>query len=84
MSAFGIGSIMFVVFALIGLILLGVGIFFVVKNVKWKKQKDLQGVNSTINIVGIVIFGFVIFFGAMWFFGFGIGAIVFGVLESTM
>ena len=83
MSGFGIGSIMFVVCALIGLILLVVGIIFVIKNIKWKKEKELQGVNSTINIVAIVLFSFMILFGAIWFLCFGAGSIVFGVLESS-
>ena len=56
MSGFGIGSIMFGVFALLGLIFLVVGIIFVVKNIKWKKEKDLQGISSTMNIVAIVLF----------------------------
>lgn len=84
MEAFGIGSILFVVCALTGLALLVVGITFVVKNVKWKKEKDLQGINSSINIVAIILFCMMILFGAIWFFVFGIGAIVFGVLGSSL
>ena len=84
MSGFGIGSIMFVVLALLGLVFLVVGIIFVVKNIKWKKEKDLQGISSTMNIVAIVLFSIMIFFGAIWLFCFGAGAIVFGVLEGTM
>ena len=84
MEAFGIGSILFVVCALIGLALLVVGITFVVKNVKWKKEKDLQGINSSINIVAIILFCMMILFGAIWFFVFGIGAIDFGVLGSSL
>ncbi len=71
------GSILFLACAIIGLILLVVGIVFVVKNLKWKKEKDAQGINSTINIVAMVLFGLMIFFGLMWFLCFGIGSLIF-------
>lgn len=80
MEAFGIGSIMFLVFAIIGLILLVVGILFLTKNLKWKKEKEQRGEKATINIVAMVLFGCMIFFGAIWFILFGIGAIAFGLL----
>ena len=83
MAGFRVGVIMFLFFAIVGLILLGTGIFFVVKNVKWKSEKDKQGISTTSNIIGIVIFSFMIFFGAIWFFGFGIGAVVFGLLGGS-
>ncbi len=77
MAAASIGSGLFLVFAIIGLILLIVGIIFVVKNLKWKKEKDAQGISSTINLIAIILFSFMIFFGLMWFVCFGIGSLVF-------
>lgn len=71
------GSILFLACAIMGLILLIVGIIFLVKNIKWKKEKDAQGIKSTINIVGVVLFGIMIFFGLMWLICFGAGAIAF-------
>ena len=84
MSGFGIGSILFIVFALIGLALVAVGIIFLIKNIKWKKQKEEQGLSTTSNIVAMVLFGILIFFGAIWLFCFGAGAVVFGVLGSSL
>lgn len=83
MEAFGVGSILFLVFAVVGLIVFCVGIFFLVKNIKWKKEKDLQGINATSNIIGIVVFSFVIFFGAAWLLCFGAAAAAFGVLSGS-
>lgn len=83
MSAFGVGSVVFVVFALIGLALLTVGIIFLIKNIKWKNEKEQQGLKSTSNIIGIVGFSFMIFFGVIWLLCFGAGAVVFGVIGST-
>lgn len=77
MAAGSIASGLFLAFAIIGLILLIVGIVFLVKNIKWKKEKDAQGIKSTINVVAIVLFGFMIFFGLMWLICFGVGAIAF-------
>ncbi len=84
MEAFGIGSLVFVFFALVGLVLLAVGIIFLIKNIKWKKQKDEQGLSTTSNVVAMVLFGILIAFGAIWLFCFGAGAVVFGVLGSSM
>ena len=84
MSGFGIGSVLFIVFALIGLALVTVGIIFLIKNIKWKKEKDAQGLSTTSNIVAIVLFSILIFFGAIWLFCFGAGAVVFFVLGSAM
>ncbi len=84
MSAFGIGSVVFVVFALIGLALLTVGIIFLIKNIKWKKEKEQQGIKATSNIVAIVLFSIMIAFGAIWLFCFGAGAIAFGVIGSSL
>lgn len=84
MSGFGIGSILFIVFAMIGLALVAVGIIFLIKNIKWKKQKEEQGLSTTSNIIAIVLFGILIFFGAIWLFCFGAGAVVFGVLGSSL
>lgn len=84
MEAFGIGSVLFLCFAIIGLILLIVGITFLMKNIKWKRQKEQQGYNATSNIIGMILFGIMIFFGAIWFLGFGIGSIVFSVLGSSL
>lgn len=84
MSGFGIGSILFIVFAMIGLALVAVGIIFLIKNIKWKKQKEEQGMSTTSNVVAIVLFGILIFFGAIWLFCFGAGAVVFGVLGSSL
>ena len=84
MSAFGIGSIMFIVLALIGLILVALGIIFLIKNIKWKKEKEEQGLSTTSNVIAMILFGVLIFFGAVWLFCFGAGALVFGVLGSSM
>lgn len=72
-----VGSVLFLACAIIGLILLIVGIIFVVKNLKWKKEKDAQGISSTINLIAIILFSLMIFFGLMWFICFGIGSLVF-------
>lgn len=50
MEAFSIGGIMFLGFAIVGLVLLITGIIFVAKNIKWKRAKDSQGISSTANI----------------------------------
>ena len=84
MEAFGIGSVLFLCFAIIGLTLLIVGIFFLKKNIKWKRQKEQQGYNATINIIAMILFSIMIFFGAVWFLCFGIGSIVFSVLGSSL
>ena len=67
MAVGSMASIMFLAFAIVGLILLIVGIIFLVKNIKWKKEKDAQGMKSTINVVAIILFGLMIFFGLMLF-----------------
>ncbi len=77
MAVGSIGSGLFLAFAIIGFVLLIVGIIFLVKNIKWKKEKDAQGISSIINVLAIVIFGLMIFFGLMWLICFGIGAIAF-------
>ncbi len=77
MAVGSMASGMFLACAIIGLILLIVGIIFLVKNYKWKKEKDAQGMNSTINMVAMILFGLMIFFGLVWFVMFGIGAIAF-------
>ena len=82
MEAFGMASIMFLAFAIVGLILLTVGIIFLIKNMKWKKEKDARGIKATSNVVGIVIFALMIFFGVMWLICCGAGAIAFGVIGS--
>ena len=74
-----IASIMFWGFALMGLIILTVGIIFLVKNIKWKKQKEEQGLSTTSNIIAIVMFSLMIFFGLMWMICFGVAGIVFMV-----
>ena len=84
MTGFGVGSVMFIVFALIGLVLVALGIVFLIKNIKWKKEKEEQGLSTTSNIIAMVLFGVLIFFGAIWLFCFGAGAVVFGVLGSSM
>lgn len=80
MEGFGVGSLVFLVFAILGLIALILGIVFLVKNVKWKKQKQLQGVSVTSNVIGIVLFGIMTFFGAVWFICFGLAGIVFAII----
>ncbi len=82
MEAFAIGGIMFLIFAVIGLLLLVTGIIFVVKNIKWKRLKDQKGMSSTGNIVGIVLFSLMIFFGAMWLICFGVGAVTFFIVSA--
>lgn len=74
MEGFMIASLVLGLYALIGLILLVVGILFLFKNIKWKGEKDRKHINSTSNIVGIICFSIMIFFGAVWFLCFGIGA----------
>ena len=71
------GSILFLGVAIVGLILLIVGVIFLIKNLKWKKEKDAQGISSNINIVAMVLFGLMIFFGLMWFLCFGLGSLIF-------
>ncbi|MBE5942586.1 MAG: hypothetical protein E7264_08635 [Lachnospiraceae bacterium] len=71
------GSILFLGVAIVGLILLIVGVIFLIKNLKWKKEKDAQGISSTINIVAMILFGLMIFFGLMWFLCFGLGSLIF-------
>ena len=71
------GSILFLGVAIVGLILLIVGVIFLIKNLKWKKEKDAQGISSTINIVAMVLFGLMSFFGLMWFLCFGLGSLIF-------
>ena len=82
MEAFAIGGAMFLIAAVIGLLLLVTGIVFVIKNIKWKRMKDQQGMPSTGNIVGIVLFSFMIFFGAIWLICFGIGAVTFFIISA--
>jgi len=84
MAAFGIGSLVFVVFAVIGLVLMAVGFIFLIKNIKWKKEKEEQGLSVTSNIVAIVLFSILIFFGAIWLMCFGAGALIFGLLGSSV
>lgn len=71
------GSILFLGVAIVGLILLIVGVIFLIKNLKWKKEKDAQGISSTINIVAMVLFGLMSFLGLMWFLCFGLGSLIF-------
>ena len=83
MEGFGVGSLMFLAFAIIGLILLIFGVVFLVKNVKWKKQKQLQGISTTSNVIGMILFGIMTFFGVVWFICFGIAGIVFAVIGAS-
>lgn len=71
------GSILFLGVAIVGLILLIVGVIFLIKNLKWKKEKDAQGISSNINIVAMVVFGLMSFLGLMWFLCFGLGSLIF-------
>lgn len=72
-----IGALLFGGLAVTGLVLMVVGIIFLMKNIKWKKQKEEQGISTTINIVAIVLFGLMIFFGLMWLICFGIATLIF-------
>ena len=72
-----IGAFLFGGFAVTGLVLMVVGIIFLMKNIKWKKQKEEQGISTTINIVAIVLFSLMIFFGLMWLICFGIATLIF-------
>lgn len=72
-----IGALLFGGFAVTGLVLMVVGIIFLMKNIKWKKQKEEQGISTTINIVAIVLFSLMIFFGLMWLICFGIATLIF-------
>ena len=74
---FNIGGFLFLLLALVGLILFILGIIFLIKNIKWKGEKDRAGIKSTSNVVGIVCFSLMIFFGGCWLAGFGAGAIAF-------
>lgn len=71
------GMLFFLGFALVGIILLVTGIVFLLKNIKWRKEKEEQGLSQTINIVAIVLFSFMIFFGLIWMVCFGIASLVF-------
>ncbi len=71
------GALMFVGFSIVGLILLVTGIVFLIKNIKWRKEKEEQGLSQTINIVAIVLFSMMIFFGLIWMVCFGIGSLIF-------
>jgi len=84
MAGFSAGSLMFAVCAFVGLILLTVGIIFLMKNIRWKKEKDARGEKTTSNIVAIVIFGLMIFFGGVWLLCFGAGAVIFGLLGVVL
>lgn len=71
---------------IIGLIVLTLGIVYIVKNIKWKKQKQMQGLSVGNNIVGIIIFSVTSFFSAIWvicFCGAGIMGIILGLFLST-
>lgn len=81
MEAFAMACVLFLVFAILGLILLTVGIIFLLKNIKWKKEKETQGIKPTSNVLAIVGFSIMIFFGAMWMICFGAAAIAFFVLS---
>lgn len=83
MEAFGIGGAMFLGFAIVGLALLVTGVIFLIKNIKWKAAKDRQGLSSTGNIVGIVCFSLMIFFGFIWMLCFGIGAVAFFIVAAS-
>ena len=80
MKEFGIGGVIFLVLAIIGLALLVTGIIFVIKNIKWKREKDKQGLSSTGNVVGIVCFLLMSVFGGIWLLCFGIAAITFFIM----
>lgn len=84
MSAFGVGSVLFIVFAVIGLVLFAVGIIFLIKNIQWKKEKEQQGLKTTSNVIAIVCFSLLILFGAIWLLCFGAAAIAFVVIGSTL
>ena len=45
------GMLIFLGFAIVGLILLVTGIVFLLKNIKWRKEKEERGLSQTINIV---------------------------------
>lgn len=72
-----IGAFLFGGLAVTGLVLMVVGIVFLMKNIKWKKQKEEQGIHTTANIIAIVLFSIIIFFGVMWLICFGIATVIF-------
>lgn len=72
-----IGAFLFGGLAVTGLVLMVVGIVFLMKNIKWKKQKEEQGIRTTANIIAIVLFSIIIFFGVMWLICFGIATVIF-------
>ncbi len=71
------GMLIFLGFAIVGLILLVTGIVFLLKNIKWRKEKEERGLSQTINIVAIVLFSCMIFFGLIWMVCFGICSLIF-------
>lgn len=72
-----VGAFLFGGLAVTGLVLMAIGIVFLVKNIKWKKQKEEQGISTTVNIVAIVLFSILIFFGFMWLLCFGLATVIF-------
>lgn len=82
MKEFSIGGVIFLVFAIIGLALLMTGIVFIIKNIKWKRERDKQDLPSTGNVVGIVCFSLMSVFGGIWLLCFGIAAITFFIMAA--
>ena len=87
MEAFAIGGAMFLIVAVIGLLLLVTGIVFVIKSIEIHAHNEIHPENDGRrqvigNIVGIVLFSFMIFFGAIWLICFGIGAVTFFIISA--
>ena len=83
MESFSIGGLIFLGLAILGLLLFIVGLIFLIKNIKWKGEKDRQGKPSTGNLVGIVLFSFMLFLGVMWFICFGSASIGFFMISQV-
>lgn len=71
MESYIASSIGFLNVAVRGLIVAILGIVFIVKNIKWKRQKQMQGRSTISNNVGIIIFSFIVFCGVIWLLCYG-------------
>lgn len=74
---FLIAAIVMGILSLVGLILLVISIIFIIKNNRKRVDKAVLGQDTTANIIGIVGFSMMAFFGGIWFVCFGLGAIGF-------
>lgn len=74
---FLIAAIVMGILSLVGLILLVISIIFIIKNNRKRADKAVLGQDTTANLIGIVGFSMMAFFGGIWFVCFGLGSIGF-------